>query len=171
MPAIRLQLNIQPASPILRAGLITALLLSCVPELGSESVSLSATYPAPSGVYTQMITTGRTNLARDGGRVAIGNIPAPQAKLEVGGDIIFQVDNIRVRPVWINGGEDSYTGAGSYGRRTGFTDTCDGSNNTAYTCGAAQSRSCFDIVQNPPGQSGGTYRNVTCRRALSFVEF
>ena len=154
----------------MRAGLAATLVLLCVPELGSESVSLTTSYPAPSGVYTQLITTGKTHLARDGARVAIGSIPNPQAKLEVGGDIIFQVDNIRVRPKWINGSEDAYAGAGSYGRHTGAADTCDGSRG-AYTCGVAESRSCFDVVQNPPGQSGGTYRNITCRRALSFVEF
>lgn len=42
-----------------------AMLFSAVPELASESVTLTTYYPAPSGVYTQMITTGNTYLSRD----------------------------------------------------------------------------------------------------------
>jgi hypothetical protein len=49
-----------------RAGAV-AIMLCAVPELDSESVTLSTYYPAPSGVYTNMITTGHTYLARDGG--------------------------------------------------------------------------------------------------------
>lgn len=65
-----------------------AMMLCAVPELDSESVTLSTYYPAPSGVYTNMITTGATYLARDGGaatRVGIGTT-APNAKLDVNGE-------------------------------------------------------------------------------------
>lgn len=34
-------------------------------QLSSENVHLSTYYPAPSGVYTSIVTTGRTHLARD----------------------------------------------------------------------------------------------------------
>ncbi len=61
-----------------------AVMLCAVPELDSESVTLSTYYPAPSGVYTNMITTGNTFLARDTGNVGIGN-SAPGAKLDVSG--------------------------------------------------------------------------------------
>jgi hypothetical protein len=68
-----------------RRGLLTGLLLLTVaPELGSESVTLSTYYPAPSGVYTNMITTSNTYLARDGGNVGVGT-SAPSAKLHVNG--------------------------------------------------------------------------------------
>lgn len=40
-------------------------------ELSSESVTLTTYYPAPSGVYQQMITTGKTHLARDGNDVHV----------------------------------------------------------------------------------------------------
>jgi hypothetical protein len=63
------------------------MMLCAVPELDSESVTLSTYYPAPSGVYTNMITTGNTFLARDGGAgtsVGIGTT-APGAKLDVNG--------------------------------------------------------------------------------------
>lgn len=68
-----------------RRGLLTGLLLLTVaPELGSESVTLSTYYPAPSGVYTNMITTSNTYLARDGGNVGVGT-SGPSAKLHVNG--------------------------------------------------------------------------------------
>jgi len=66
-----------------------AIMLCAVPELDSESVTLSTYYPAPSGVYTNMITTGATYLARDGGtgtRVGLGTT-SPSYKLDVNGDI------------------------------------------------------------------------------------
>lgn len=55
-----------------RPLLVGALLLLGVSELASESVTLTTYYPAPSGVYNQMITTGNTYLARDGGTVGVG---------------------------------------------------------------------------------------------------
>ncbi len=70
-----------------RVPMVAVMLLAAVGELNSESVTLSTYYPAPSGVYTNMITTGNTFLARDGGagtRVGIGTI-APGAKLAVSG--------------------------------------------------------------------------------------
>ncbi|OGR85154.1 MAG: hypothetical protein A3J74_01745 [Elusimicrobia bacterium RIFCSPHIGHO2_02_FULL_57_9] len=52
-------------------------------ELGTENVNLTTYYPAPSGVYTRMITTGQTVLARDAGaNVGIGTA-APATKLDV----------------------------------------------------------------------------------------
>lgn len=40
-------------------------------NLSSESVTMTTYYPAPSGVYTNMITTNNTYLARDAGTVVI----------------------------------------------------------------------------------------------------
>jgi hypothetical protein len=68
-----------------RRGLLAGLLMfSVAPELGSESVTLSTYYPAPSGVYTNMITTSNTYLARDGGNLGVGT-SSPGAKLHVNG--------------------------------------------------------------------------------------
>jgi hypothetical protein len=61
------------------------MVLAAAPEVASESVTLSTYYPAPSGVYTNMITTGQTLLARDGGNVGIGSNTAPGYKLDVTG--------------------------------------------------------------------------------------
>lgn len=69
-------------------GLMAAVMFfAAVPELASESVTLTTYYPAPSGVYAQMITTGNTYLARDGGAVRIGNAVPPAYELDVVGDI------------------------------------------------------------------------------------
>ena len=60
----------------LRCLMAAAMLFSVASEVASESVTLTTYYPAPSGVYTQMIVTGNTYLARDtatnNGKVAIG---------------------------------------------------------------------------------------------------
>lgn len=68
---IRLELKI---SRRLFCGLAAGVLVAGVGvrELSSESVTMTAYYPSPSGVYTQMITTGRTFLSRDAGFVDIG---------------------------------------------------------------------------------------------------
>lgn len=88
----------------LTAAAALSMMLCAVPELDSESVTLSTYYPAPSGVYTNMITTGNTYLARDGGagtRVGIGTT-APNAKLHVVGDV--QMDHVTFPGVGGNSG-------------------------------------------------------------------
>lgn len=67
-----------------RLPLALVLLLASAGDLASESVSLTTYYPAPSGVYSQLITTGNTYLARDGGAVGVGTT-APGGKLDVAG--------------------------------------------------------------------------------------
>ncbi len=67
---VRLELSLSPR--FARWGLAAALLTCPVAELGSETVTLTTYYPAPSGVYTRMITTNDTFLARDTGRVGVG---------------------------------------------------------------------------------------------------
>ncbi|MBI5239691.1 MAG: hypothetical protein HY926_04405 [Elusimicrobia bacterium] len=70
--------------------LAAAILITVSPEIGSENVTLSTYYPAPSGVYNKMITTGDAYLATLAGRsVGIGT-SSPQAKLHVMGSIRTQ---------------------------------------------------------------------------------
>lgn len=66
--------------------LVLAFLALPAGDLASESVTLTTYYPAPSGVYTQMITTNNTYLARDGGNVGVGTV-SPGQKLDVTGNI------------------------------------------------------------------------------------
>ena len=87
MTEIRFKFDLAFSRRFLVASGAAVMMLCAVPELDSESVTLSTYYPAPSGVYTQMITTGNTYLARDGGAgtsVGIGTT-APGAKLDVNG--------------------------------------------------------------------------------------
>jgi len=53
-----------------------------------EDITLDTYYPAPTGIYTNMVTTQKTILARDGGNVGIGTA-APSQKLDVGGNANF----------------------------------------------------------------------------------
>lgn len=91
MSETTIHINLTVGRRLLR-GLGAAIFMLCaVPELDSESVTLSTYYPAPSGVYTNMITTGNTYLARDGAgatRVGIGTT-APSEKLHVVGKGVF----------------------------------------------------------------------------------
>lgn len=79
---IRLEISLAPRTLVL--GLAGLLLLSAAPELGSESVTLSTSLPAPSGVYQQLASNSKTVLARDSGGVGIGGDPG-NAKLYVNG--------------------------------------------------------------------------------------
>lgn len=79
MAEVRIHLDFAVPSFAFR-GLLTALvMLAGVDELVSESVSLTTYYPAPSGIYTQMISTNNTWLSRDGGSVVIGQNSAAAA--------------------------------------------------------------------------------------------
>lgn len=56
-------------------------------ELSSEQLNLTTYYPAPSGVYTNLLTTAANYIARDGGNVGIGT-GAPTQKLHVNGTAV-----------------------------------------------------------------------------------
>jgi len=81
---INVRLTLSPAA--LRAWLTGLILVFCTAELGSENVTLSTYYPAPSGVYARMITTDNTYLATmAAANVGIGTT-SPGYKLVVKGD-------------------------------------------------------------------------------------
>lgn len=72
-------------SPRIRKWISAGLLLClCAPELGSENVTLTTYYPAPSGVYAKMMTTADAYFATASGRVGIGTTN-PAYKLTVVG--------------------------------------------------------------------------------------
>jgi hypothetical protein len=92
MTEITVRFNLTFSRRFVMTTAAAAMMLCAVPELDSESVTLSTYYPAPSGVYTNMITTGNTYLARDGGagtRLGVGTT-VPGAKLDVSGDARIQ---------------------------------------------------------------------------------
>lgn len=86
MAGFRVQIELGFSPFVCKWGLSGLLVLACAPEIGSENVTLSTYYPAPSGVYAQMLTTGNAYLARDGGSVGIGTTGAAN-KLDVKGGV------------------------------------------------------------------------------------
>lgn len=86
MAELKVRLEIGFSRRFFRWALGAVLLAVCAPELGSENVTLSTYYPAPSGVYTQMITTSNAWLARDQGKVGVGT-RIPEEKLDVAGNL------------------------------------------------------------------------------------
>ncbi|HEX4048530.1 MAG TPA: hypothetical protein VH309_11875, partial [Elusimicrobiota bacterium] len=71
MAELTVRFDLQFGARTVRFLAAAAMILSAVTEVASESVTLTTYYPAPSGVYSTMITTGNTYLARDGGEVGI----------------------------------------------------------------------------------------------------
>jgi hypothetical protein len=79
----------RPPHVALAVSASALLLLASVPALRSERLTMTTTYPAPSGVYTQLVATGNAYLARDGGKVLIGGTVPTSAKLSVEGGAAF----------------------------------------------------------------------------------
>lgn len=77
----------------LALGLGSFLLLTGVMRLASENVTLTTSYPSPSGIYQGLTTTGgggqNTVLARDSGSVGI-RTANPQALLDVNGNALVR---------------------------------------------------------------------------------
>ena len=72
-----------------------ALMLSVVPDLGSETVSLANYYASPSGYHNKLSTIGNAQLGRaNGGRIRIGDngvagLDDPTVTVDVTGDAKF----------------------------------------------------------------------------------
>lgn len=86
MSGLQLRFDVNFGPRAVRGVLAAAMFLAVAPDLASESETMTTYYPAPSGVYVQLITTENTYLARDGGSVGIGTT-APPSKLSVAGGI------------------------------------------------------------------------------------
>jgi hypothetical protein len=83
MAEIKIKLDLTFSRRVITSLGMAAVVFCVVPALNSESVTLSTYYPAPSGVYTQLITTGNTWLGRDGGIVWVGKYAAAGTRLTV----------------------------------------------------------------------------------------
>ncbi len=109
------------ASRFLMAG---AMVFAAVPELASESVTLTTYYPAPSGVYTTMITTNNTFLARDsgsnGGQVTIGSTASGTGQQLDVYSYMGAANNGAIRATYPNGGGLAGTEFAALAHRAGF---------------------------------------------------
>ena len=101
MSDLTLHLDVRFTPGAFRVCLAALLLSILANDLGSESVTMTTYYPAPSGVYNRMITTGDTYLARDpGGRVSIGMNNLIDT-LTVGGNGTIAADPVNGNPDFI----------------------------------------------------------------------
>ena len=105
-------------------SMLAAAMILPVSELSSESVTLSTYYPAPSGVYTQMITMGKTILAQDGASVTIGKSVAGLSKTHA-------AKALAMTSVTINGTVDTATLMVGGGGKPGQVLTCGADGTTA----------------------------------------
>lgn len=72
-----------------RGVMAVALVFAVAGDLASESVTLTTFYPAPSGVYSQLVTAQMAYAARDSGYVEMGTYQAaPTATLTVNGGYV-----------------------------------------------------------------------------------
>ncbi len=93
---VHLRLHFSPATA--RAALIAAFLLSCAGDLASESVTLTTYYPAPSGVYTQLVATSNAYMARDNPAsfLDVGTNAVPPSVSGVGSVKMYVVGNEQI---------------------------------------------------------------------------
>src|SRR5690349_6767171 len=68
-----IHIRIQLTRPLVGWLLFAAFLVLTRQELGSETLTLTTTYPSPSGIYKTLVTTDAVTLARNANNVVIGN--------------------------------------------------------------------------------------------------
>ncbi|MFI5346194.1 MAG: hypothetical protein ACHQ51_07460 [Elusimicrobiota bacterium] len=78
-----IRLHIRISAGLFRAGLVCLLLTGLAGDLCSEAVTLTTYYPAPSGAYTQLITTAGSFFSRDSGTLVIGSASTANAILKM----------------------------------------------------------------------------------------
>jgi hypothetical protein len=76
MTEVIVRFDLKFSERAVRLALVGAMVLAAAPELASESVTLTTYYPAPSGVYTQIIGTSNSYMARDTGILDVGTSAA-----------------------------------------------------------------------------------------------
>lgn len=118
---LRMDAALRRGARFLMAG---AMLLAAAPELASESVTLTTYYPAPSGVYTTMITTNNTYLARDastnGGQVTVGSANTATGQMVDIYSYMGSANNSALRATYPNGGGLAGTEFAALAHRGGF---------------------------------------------------
>jgi hypothetical protein len=127
------------------AAAAAVLVLAGARPLDSESLTMTTYYPAPSGVYRRLVSTGNAILARDaGGLVGIGKTN-PSQKLDVNGNI------------YASGG---LAAAGSVS-----------ANGQISAVGNIQTNGTFRVgsfPSNPPGVNGTMYYNSSTGKFMGF---
>ncbi|NNN06286.1 MAG: hypothetical protein HKL90_10335 [Elusimicrobia bacterium] len=121
MSNLNVHFDVNFSARFVRLALTGAMLLAAASQLASESVSLTTYYPAPSGVYTQLIATGNAYMARDAGFLDVGTNAPSTSKVTIdvatgGYPTAIDVRNGGVRQFALNptagGGWQMYDGVG-----------------------------------------------------------
>jgi len=132
-----LDIHIRITPRVARWGMAAACLCLMVMVVSPEDITLDTYYPAPTGVYTNMITTGNTTLARDNssevflGTSGVKTNPSNSPKMQIYGDggstvdlaVNGQIqtgDGAGVGAVYFNSGKTM--GIGQTGNNLGLTN-------------------------------------------------
>jgi hypothetical protein len=115
MKPLKISIGVRLSPGMLRLGLLGALLSLGAIDLSSESVTLSTYFPAPSGVYSSLITTTGARLARDNGTAAVVSTVLVGNNAPAGTRMAVMNGNMGI-------------GTLTPGAKLGFNDLNDGSN-------------------------------------------
>jgi hypothetical protein len=96
-----IEIRLRVSTGLLRAAFLALMTVLPATELASESVTLTTYYPAPSGIYSQMITTGDTVLAKNAGTVTVGGSMTVAGGMTVGG--LLKVASMGTDPAGTDG--------------------------------------------------------------------
>jgi hypothetical protein len=132
------------APRMFRLLLVAVLATSAAVELGSETLTMSTTYPSPAGIYKTIITTDNTTLARDksGSMVNIGGGGNTSATLNVNGNAVI-TNNLKTQSLTLVGNLGLGTDASV---NQAFTISSSTSSKILLTGGNSQNGMVFDAV-------------------------
>ena len=109
---IQLRINRRVAIFILTAAILTGGAYAVL----SEKLTITTSYPPPTGIYKRLTTTAKTILARTSGKVGVGTT-APKTKLDVNGAVRVrggeQTERFTGTIRWSGSDFEGYLGAGT----------------------------------------------------------
>lgn len=124
------------------------------------------------GLIAGYLLFGFSCYAAEGDLIVNGNVgvgtKTPEARLEVNGNIIINVNGARFTFTRVNGAEDSY----SRWVMADGVDSCDGNEIAEYVCAMEDRKTCTDMAFEVEGWANYALykRQVVCQRGAALVE-